>query len=349
MWHKRGMESNLPGTALAPPVPKSRLRGWVGLGYVVAIIIVVLIGAEAFRVMFGNNFHVVIPGEFYRCSQVTGVDVERLVRERGMRTLLNLRGRGDGMDWYDGEALACQRLGISHECLTFSASRLPSRTELRQLIQVFDHTPRPIVVHCRQGADRTGLASAVLLLLQSDCSFAEARSKMGLRYGHWRWGPAGELGDFFDLYQTWLEKQSSQHTPALFRRWATEFYDAGICSFEVLGITPMQDEIRAGEHAGLKVKFRNTSGRPWEFHAISRAGVHVTCEVNTDASANVSWSVGGLFEKTVGPGEEVELIVLLRPMPAGRYRMRIDLVNGERGPFVKFGQLPIEQELIVRE
>ena len=41
---------------------------------------------------------------------------------------------------YEREAQACQNLGLSHENLTFSASRLPHVDEVRRLLEVLDRS-----------------------------------------------------------------------------------------------------------------------------------------------------------------------------------------------------------------
>src|SRR5205085_661488 len=153
---------------------------------------------EALRVTVGLNFHTVIPGELYRCGQPSERDIESFVRDYGVRTVINLRGRLDGADWYEAEARTCQRLGVSNQVFTMSAMRVPGRHEVRRLIEVLDHAERPIVMHCRQGADRTGLATAIALLLRPEFTYEDAKSRLGIRWGHWSIGPADNLSRFFD-------------------------------------------------------------------------------------------------------------------------------------------------------
>ena len=62
-----------------------------------------------------------------RSPEATADIVSAVANGRSVRTIVNLRGRGDGLDWYEAEARACQALGLAHENLTFSASRLPAR------------------------------------------------------------------------------------------------------------------------------------------------------------------------------------------------------------------------------
>ena len=49
---------------------------------------------------------------------------------------------------------------------------------------MLDQTAYPVLVHCKQGADRTSLVSALALLLYTDGTLADARRHLGLRYAH---------------------------------------------------------------------------------------------------------------------------------------------------------------------
>ena len=75
-------------------------------------------------------------------------------------------------------------LDVCQEDLCFSAGRLPAVAEMRRLVEVLDRSERPLLFHCQRGTDRTGLASAVALLLLTDRPYDEARRQLGLRYGH---------------------------------------------------------------------------------------------------------------------------------------------------------------------
>ena len=56
--------------------------------------------------------------------------------------------------------------GLSLYDLPLSATRRPARLELLRLIDVLERCPYPLLIHCKSGADRTGLASALYLMLQ---------------------------------------------------------------------------------------------------------------------------------------------------------------------------------------
>src|SRR5262245_28847941 len=159
---------------------------------------------EAFHLFVRGNVHVVIPGQVYRCSQPRGDRLDRLVKKYGVRTVINLRGYCDDQPWYQDECRATHRLGLSQEDISLSAGQLPPVPKVRRLVEVLDNCEYPVVFHCFRGVDRTGLASAVAMLLRSDATVVQARRQLDLRFLHLPWGRTGRLDQFFDLYEEWL-------------------------------------------------------------------------------------------------------------------------------------------------
>src|SRR5439155_1970070 len=136
------------------------------------------------------------------------------LKEYGIRTVVNLRGYCAPFPWYLDECRTTQGCEVSQEDITLSAGRLPSVHEIRRLVEVLDRTEYPILLHCRHGADRTGLVSAVVMLLQPGVSFPEAREQLSLSFGHLSWGHLRYLDRFFDLYADWLKDQRLSHSPS---------------------------------------------------------------------------------------------------------------------------------------
>src|SRR5713226_6242524 len=73
------------------------------------------LATEAYCVFLCDNFHILIPGKAFRSAQLTGTELERVVRAHGIRTVVNLRGSCDPNAWYVEECQATQRLDINQE------------------------------------------------------------------------------------------------------------------------------------------------------------------------------------------------------------------------------------------
>lgn len=204
------------------------LRGGFA-GFVAAAVL------ELLYIFVGTNVHVVAPGYVYRAAHLDGPDLKQVARQYGIRTVINLTGCCDPLPPYLEESRATSELNICQEDIGFSACRLPPVPELRELVEALDRCDYPILFHCHRGIDRTGMASAVALLLHTHTSLTEAREQLGLRYGHWPFGKTAQMDHFFDLYQEWLGGRP--HSPENFRRWAVTDYCPGECRRRSSGST----------------------------------------------------------------------------------------------------------------
>lgn len=131
-----------------------------------------------------GNFHAVAPGEVYRSAQPSPAAITDYQREHGVRTIINLRGENPGAAWYDSEVATARRLGIQHIDFKMSARRGITKEEAWRLIQVMEQAPKPLLIHCESGADRTGLASALYLAAIKRTGEEIAERQLSIRYGH---------------------------------------------------------------------------------------------------------------------------------------------------------------------
>jgi protein tyrosine phosphatase (PTP) superfamily phosphohydrolase (DUF442 family) len=131
-----------------------------------------------------GNFHTVVPHEVYRAAQPDADDLARYVRNYGIRSVVNLRGSHPGEAWYDEEVRAAQTLGLTHVDLALSAKRELTDTNIMALQRVLETSPRPLLLHCKSGSDRTGLAAAFYLLDIQHMPPPQADRQLSWTYGH---------------------------------------------------------------------------------------------------------------------------------------------------------------------
>jgi hypothetical protein len=334
------------------PVPPAAVRARLlrrVLGGLVALLAAAL-SVYAAYVLVGSNFHTVIPGRLFRCAQPSADQLERWIRRYGIRTILNLRGCCDPLPCYLEECQVTNRLAVSQEDLGLSAARLPSVQGLRQLVEILERSEYPLLLHCNKGADRSGLASAVALLLLTDTPLTEARGQLGPRYGHVPIGRTAHMDRFFDLYQDWLAARGVSHTRRAFRRWAVEEFCPGECrvEFEALGPAAQPLLVKAGHTFAFRVRCRNTSVKPWYLRPDTNAGIHAAFVVLDSQNRIVADGRGGLMQAVVLPGCNIDLTLAV-PAPAlpGRYDLRVDMVDEQHAYFMQAGVEPLFWELEV--
>ncbi len=110
------------------------------------------------------NFGTVEPGRIYRSAQPSPLFLRWLVAQRGVRTLVNLRGRTPGF-----ESAFAARHGLRLYTFNLSARRPPSEGDVERFLRILrDPANYPLAIHCRNGVDRTGyMIGTYRLALQS--------------------------------------------------------------------------------------------------------------------------------------------------------------------------------------
>lgn len=193
----------LPLLALALPA------GWVGA-----------------RVMSGN-FAVVEPGEVYRSGQMDAKALAAVVRERGIKTVLNLRGAHPEAAWYRAERNAVLSQGATQVDIALSSREWMSRVQAAALLDAIDGAERPLLIHCFNGSERTGLVSAYAELLRPDRTLADAEGQFSRRYLFVRMGGGVVMPRHLEAYEAWLASQGLAHEPGRFRSWIAEGFRPG--------------------------------------------------------------------------------------------------------------------------
>lgn len=163
------------------------------------------------------NAHRVGP-HLWRAAQPAPHDLARFKRH-GVRTVLCIRA-GVQLPGLDLEREACARLGLRLIELKIRGRAAPKRAEMLELIALFRSIAYPALVHCKSGADRTGLVAAVYRIVVEGHSARAAMGELSLRYGHLEGSPAGILDAFLEAFAREGEARGLD-----FETWVRDHYD----------------------------------------------------------------------------------------------------------------------------
>lgn len=169
-----------------------------------------------FRSLYLNR-HKIAPG-VWRAAQPGPHHIARFARE-GVRTLVNLRGVRDCSS-YVLEQEACARHGIALVNHAVRSRAAPTPAEIRGVLELFERVEYPFVMHCKSGADRTGLVSTLYRYVKMGDPMPMAMKQLSLRFGHIRQADTGILDYFFERYMA-----DNSVRPMPFLQWVDEVYD----------------------------------------------------------------------------------------------------------------------------
>ena len=209
---------------------KGELSTWPGRG--MAWIDSLFIDHAVFR-LFWSNLAAVVPGKIYRCNHPTPFRLRRMARHLGLRTLINLRGKTQsGSDALSREA--ARELGLAFHDMAFESRGAPQKDRIMQFHHIYKNMQTPVIIHCKSGADRAGLAAGLIVMFEGGTA-AQAMRQLSLRYGHIRQAKTGILDAFFLRFQreaegrmAFLDWVRDGYDEALLRR---DFHANGLASF----------------------------------------------------------------------------------------------------------------------
>jgi protein tyrosine/serine phosphatase len=149
----------------------------------VSIIAVVTLGHLGLLQVNGN-IHTVAADRCYRSAQLGPEKLHEVVDRYHIKSILNLRGANPGNVWYDQEIQESRELGVAHFDFGMSARKELTFAEAQSLIALMKSAPKPLLIHCKAGADRSGLASALYLAAVEQAGEIAAERQLSIRYGH---------------------------------------------------------------------------------------------------------------------------------------------------------------------
>ena len=92
---------------------KGLARRLLRISLLLVVLALAACGAYLGVLQINGNFHVVIADELYRSAQLTPAEIAVYTKRYGIRTIVNLRGKGEGSEWYDDEVVAAKGLGVA--------------------------------------------------------------------------------------------------------------------------------------------------------------------------------------------------------------------------------------------
>lgn len=204
-------------------ISKNRRSSFLSKKIYLPIITLSLALLVFYFVLYSSKIRTVVEERIYRSPQLSANYLEKSIKDKGIKTIINLRGEGKDSQWYIKEGEISQKYHLKLYDCRLSAYDLPRYRILRDILEVLSTSERPILIHCGGGVDRTGFVSALALAIERDLPLSELKKQFSWRYGvlpfYRSIGPY-----FFSNYEQWLDKTHRTHSKENLLYWINHEY-----------------------------------------------------------------------------------------------------------------------------
>ena len=168
------------------------------------------------RRRFANHHD--IGGGMYRENQPSPKRIAEWA-EMGIKTNINLRGDSP-KGFYLLEKEACEKHGITMIDFRVYSRDTHTPEKIRAAKELFESIEYPAVMHCKSGADRTGIMGVLYRHFHMGDTIEEAMEQLKFKYLHVKQGKTGMLDFFFNDYLKYAKTHGIE-----FIDWVETVYD----------------------------------------------------------------------------------------------------------------------------
>jgi protein tyrosine phosphatase (PTP) superfamily phosphohydrolase (DUF442 family) len=166
------------------------------------------------------NFHKISDG-VYRSSQPTMSQLQRDVKKYNIKTILNLKGTNPNSAYYVFEVEKCKELGIKLIDIEIYSRSIPDANKIKLAKEIFENIEYPMWMHCKAGADRTGLYATLFQYFHLKMPIEKTNQLALIPFGHLKHSKAGKIDYYFEEFA----KYKAQHPDAELLDWAENVVD----------------------------------------------------------------------------------------------------------------------------
>lgn len=166
------------------------------------------------------NFHR-ISSDSFRSSQPTMWQLRRMVRKYGIKTILNLKGDNPDSPYLAFEREQCAKLGVKLVDVEIKSRETPWPEDVRNAKDLFEAIEYPMWMHCKAGADRTGIYATLFQYFHQHIPVEQTNQLKLWPFGHIRLSEAGKIDNYLELYKAY----HAEHPEVDLLEWAETVAD----------------------------------------------------------------------------------------------------------------------------
>jgi protein tyrosine/serine phosphatase len=161
------------------------------------------------------NFHK-ISNEAYRSAQPTREQLERYSKKYGIKTIINLKGSNPKGPYAMFQLEKVKELNLDIVHVGIKSRGIPHPEQIAQAKEIFETIQYPVWIHCKAGADRTGIYGNLYQYFRQHIPISQVDQLRFWPYGHIKYSKAGQVDFYFEKF---LQYQK-EHPEAEFFDWS---------------------------------------------------------------------------------------------------------------------------------
>ena len=179
--------------------------------------------------IFWKNFYKVDEG-VYRSAQMNPYTLKKYIKKYNLKTIITFRKDTNSSPLSVLEKKVCDDMGVKFIRIGLTSRRLPEKSTILELKNTLETAQKPFLMHCKAGADRTSLASALYLYWQGK-SYEEIKKQFSIKFLHLKHSKAGLIDYCFDKFIESNEKDIIKWCDENREKLQKEFKPQGFWSF----------------------------------------------------------------------------------------------------------------------
>jgi protein tyrosine/serine phosphatase len=158
-----------------------------------------------FTNLFRFNFHE-ISKDIYRSSQPTMWQLKRIKEKYNIKTIVNLKDANRNCAYFLFEEEKCKELGLELINVNIRSRAFPKYEQILKYKEVMENMEGPVLIHCKAGADRTGIFCTLYQYFIEKKQIKETNQLKFWPYGHVKYSDAGRIDYYFEQFAKYQEK-----------------------------------------------------------------------------------------------------------------------------------------------
>jgi protein tyrosine/serine phosphatase len=181
--------------------------------------------------IFWKNFHKIEDG-VYRSAQMNPYSLKNYIKKYDLKLIISFRKDSLTSPLSLFERELCKEMNVDFQHISLSSRKIPTKEKLLELKNTFTNIKKPMLMHCKAGADRTSLAAVLYLYFNGYDLKKAMKEQLGfLKYGHIKNSGAGIIDYYFEKFLESGEKDLIEFTEKNRELLQNEFKPKGIFSF----------------------------------------------------------------------------------------------------------------------